>query len=264
MPATLVISGPLLSVLAFAWAGHLFRYFVMAGTTDLVFYRLLPEWIQKGRRIGSRRASWADFKREALYSIQTTAIFAVIAVFVVWGSRQGFMKLYTDFDSRGAGYFWASLAGIFVFHDFFFYWIHRLMHVPGVYERVHLVHHKSVSPTPWTSFSFHPLESLLESLPVVVYLAVVPMHAKALLLFQFLSMAANIYAHFGQEWTPPWLERVFPFRYVLRSIDHHYHHDRFTGNYGFYFRIWDRIWGTYVQPEKAGLNAKARVSSSSF
>ena len=49
-----------------------------------------------------------------------------------------------------------------------FYWMHRFMHLPGIFKAVHKVHHLSHNPSPWAAFSFHPLEAIIEAgiLPV--------------------------------------------------------------------------------------------------
>ena len=48
-----------------------------------------------------------------------------------------------------------------IIHDFHFYCIHRLIHIPILYKWVHSVHHKSVNPSPWSSLSMHPVEHIL-------------------------------------------------------------------------------------------------------
>ncbi|MCX6197873.1 MAG: hypothetical protein NTY88_01450 [Bacteroidetes bacterium] len=45
------------------------------------------------------------------------------------------------------------------------------MHLKKVYPYVHLIHHKSVNPTPWAAFAFHPLEAVGQVLilPIMVF-----------------------------------------------------------------------------------------------
>jgi hypothetical protein len=59
-------------------------------------------------------------------------------------------------------YYLAALAlAVPVIHEFHFFCIHRLIHTPFLYKRVHSVHHNSVNPSPWSSLSMHPVEHLL-------------------------------------------------------------------------------------------------------
>ncbi|MDE0025157.1 MAG: sterol desaturase family protein [Spirochaetaceae bacterium] len=48
-----------------------------------------------------------------------------------------------------------------LFRQVHFYWTHRLTHWKPYYRAAHYVHHKNVSPGPWSGFSMHPLEHLI-------------------------------------------------------------------------------------------------------
>ncbi len=50
---------------------------------------------------------------------------------------------------------------ILLFRQAHFYWTHRLTHWKPYYRAAHYVHHKNVSPGPWSGFSMHPLEHLI-------------------------------------------------------------------------------------------------------
>jgi sterol desaturase/sphingolipid hydroxylase (fatty acid hydroxylase superfamily) len=47
-----------------------------------------------------------------------------------------------------------------VIHEFHFFCIHRLIHMPMLQKWVHSVHHNSINPSPWSSLSLHPVEHL--------------------------------------------------------------------------------------------------------
>ena len=65
-------------------------------------------------------------------------------------------------------------------HEIYFFCLHRLIHWPPLYRRVHSVHHNSINPSPWSSLSRHPgegfpymaeawLHLLIPSNPVCAY-----------------------------------------------------------------------------------------------
>ncbi len=58
---------------------------------------------------------------------------------------------------------WFFVLWFFVplLHEFHFYWIHRLIHWPPLYNRVHKVHHRNTNPGPWSGLSMHPVEHLI-------------------------------------------------------------------------------------------------------
>lgn len=47
-----------------------------------------------------------------------------------------------------------------VIHEFHFFCIHRLIHMPMLNKWVHSVHRNSINPSPWSSLSLHPVEHL--------------------------------------------------------------------------------------------------------
>ena len=54
----------------------------------------------------------------------------------------------------------------------------------------------------------------------------------------------NVYGHLGYEIAPKWFRNSFLFEIINTSTHHNLHHHKFKGNYGLYFRIWDRIMKT--------------------
>lgn len=45
-------------------------------------------------------------------------------------------------------------------HEVYFYFLHRAIHWGPLYRHIHSVHHLSQNPSPWSSLSMHPGESL--------------------------------------------------------------------------------------------------------
>lgn len=58
-----------------------------------------------------------------------------------WGEVKGYSKLYSDPQAYGGiPYMLFSIAAFLVFTDFGIYWIHRFLHHPILYKRLHKVH----------------------------------------------------------------------------------------------------------------------------
>ena len=129
-------------------------------------------------------------------------------------------------------------------HDTYFYWMHRAIHHPKLFKYIHLVHHKSNNPTPLASYSFHVSESILEGLIAPILLLALPLHPLSLLIFSSVAFLFNVYGHLGYEIMPRWFRKSFLFEIFNTSTHHNLHHSKFKGNYGLYFRIWDRIMKT--------------------
>lgn len=221
------------------------RYFLIAGLAYVLFYLILKNRFLH-RKIQSKFPGWDKMKPDILYSFQTILVFTTIAtlVFVQW---RPYTNLYANVADYGMGYYLLTFPLMFIIHDTYFYWMHRFMHLPVVFKHVHLVHHHSTNPTPWTSYSFHILEAVLEAgiIPLIAF--TLPVHRSALGLFLLMQFVYNVYGHLGFELYPRWFAKTRVGKWINTSVAHNMHHKYFKGNYGLYFLFWDRMMGTLRQ-----------------
>ena len=127
---------------------NLLRYFLLAGIPFLIFYKLFPAVFSKNK-IQAQLAKQKDFIREILHSIQTSVIIAAVAILIIKTPLKEFTLYYEDLSAYPSWWIPISMFLMLVLHDTYFYWMHRWVHHPKVYRRVHLLHHKSVNPSPW-------------------------------------------------------------------------------------------------------------------
>lgn len=220
------------------------RYMVFAGGALLLvlFFRNRLS----GRRIQPVPFTADQFRREASWSFLSMLVFlAVGAVVAALNSQFHFAKLYTSVDGwMGWVWFALSIPAALLVHDFYFYWVHRLMHRPDVYRHLHAVHHASTNPSPLSAFAFHPGEAVLEALGFVVILSVVPMHPLAFLVVSTVMISMNVIGHLGYEIFPAkWADHPV-MKYLNTATSHNQHHRTFNYNFGLYTTIWDRLFGT--------------------
>lgn len=225
------------------FAVSVFRYFIIAGIFFLLFYKIFEPRFSKSK-IQSRMASRKDFIREILHSMQSTLTMSVIAFVVLFTPFKSYTMLYTDLGKYGLWYIPVSVFLGLVIHDTYFYWMHRLLHHPKLFRYTHLVHHESVNPSPWTSYSFHFFEAITEGLVLAVIVMVIPMNPLSVTLFVIVAFIINVYGHLGYEIMPKWFRSSWAFEISNTSVYHNLHHRKFKGNYGLYFRVWDRLMGT--------------------
>lgn len=219
------------------------RYFLMAGLPFLIFYILFPQKFKR-QKIQRRIARQKDFIREVLHSMKTIVIIVAVVAVVLKTPLGEFSKIYTDITAFPL--WWIPLSALLglIIHDTYFYWMHRLAHGKKVFKWIHLLHHKSTNPSPLASYSFNFLEGILEAMIFPVIILLVPMHPLALLLFTTVAFLINVYGHLGYEIMPRWFRHSFLFEVLNTSVHHNLHHEKFVGNYGLYFRFWDRIMKT--------------------
>lgn len=219
------------------------RYFLIAGLAFLVFYKLFPDYFGLNK-IQSKWAKRQDFIREIKHSIQTIAVLIAVGWLVLHSPLKQYTQFYTELDSYPIWWIPLSVVLALVLHDSYFYWMHRTVHHPAIYNKVHRVHHQSINPSPWAAYSFHFLEAVLEALIAPIILLVLPMHPISLMLFTIVAFMINVYGHLGFEIAPKWFRNSIFFELLNTSVHHNLHHEKFKGNYGLYFRIWDRMMGT--------------------
>ncbi len=222
---------------------NILRYVVMAGIPFLIFYVLFPSFFSKQKN-QTRLAKNKDFIREILHSMQTTAAIAGIAYLIMHTSLKEYTMMYTDLATYPMWWFVLSIILALMIHDTYFYWTHRAMHHPKLFKWVHLLHHKSVNPSPWASYSFHIFEAIIELMVVPIILMLIPLHPYAILFFTTASFIINVYGHLGYEIAPRRFRHAWLFEMMNTSEHHNLHHKKFKGNYGLYFRFWDRAMKT--------------------
>jgi sterol desaturase/sphingolipid hydroxylase (fatty acid hydroxylase superfamily) len=141
-------------------------------------------------------------------------------------------------------WFWLAFPAMFVVHDTYFYWMHRLIHHPRLFKSFHIIHHKSTNPSPWAAFSFQPLEAFFEAGIFVLLIVMMPLHLIHLFVFFLVMMVYNVYGHLGWELYPKGFSKHPIGKWINTSVNHNQHHQYFKGNYGLYFLFWDRMMGT--------------------
>jgi len=136
-----------------------------------------------------------------------------------------------------------------VIADFGHYWIHRFMHTTYVW-RIHKWHH---APT-----YMYWLAGIRTTIPQQVIVNLPYIFAYSFLdlspwwmVFAIGAFNAfqNDWMHMNVTWRSNWLEW-----FVVTPRYHHIHHSNhpvhYTANLAALFTLWDRLFGTYVDPEK--------------
>ncbi len=222
---------------------HLLLIVVPAGIAFLAL------WVWKGNPLRRRKiqpgyAPSHAVRREIFYSLQTALIFALNGVFIYVAMAKGWSLTYTEVADYGWLYAVFSLAATIVLHDAYFYWTHRLMHHPRLFDRFHRLHHESHSPSPWAAYAFAPLEAVVQALFLTILIFVLPLHVVVIYLFMLHMIVRNVIGHSGFEFFPRGTPAHAVFGLLTTNTHHDLHHSSTGSNYGLYFTWWDRLAGT--------------------
>ncbi|KAI5120109.1 hypothetical protein M0805_002193 [Coniferiporia weirii] len=155
----------------------------------------------------------------------------------------GYSKLYNDVGEYGWAYLVFSVFWFLLFTDFCIYWIHRWLHIPWLYKRLHKPHHKWIVPTPFASHAFHPVDGYAQSVPYHLFAFLFPLQRH---LYLVLFVAVNFWSIFIHDSD---MITGHPLEKIINGPAHHtLHHIYFTVNYGQYFTWADRAGNSYRHP----------------
>lgn len=234
----------LFSYTFFNFAVNVVIYLTVALPFFLVFWVFFKVKFS-GRRIQEKQRSTKQLIRyELKYSFISILVFTLINVFVYALIYKGYSQIYMDINEYGIPYFIFSFLLMMIVHDTWFFFTHRLLHHPKIFKYVHLVHHQSKDPSPFASFSFHPIEAFIQGFILVIFAFLFPVHYIALIAWQLVEMTLNVVGHSGYEIYPKnFLKNKF-LNWKTTSTHHNMHHSKFSGNYALYFTWWDKIFKT--------------------
>jgi sterol desaturase/sphingolipid hydroxylase (fatty acid hydroxylase superfamily) len=145
--------------------------------------------------------------------------------------------------------------------DLLAYWVHRLLHTVPLWP-AHKWHHYPTSLYWCSGVQGSVIQQALSNLPYVFaafFLGVIPSWVVWILIVK--SAIENDFMHLNVRWGYRWLEWV-----LVTPRYHHIHHserpEHYQNNLGVMLSIWDRLFGTYYDPEAApaelrfGINEK--------
>jgi len=196
-------------------------YGVIAGGAFLLAVDRLPDL---------RRGQLRD---ELLLSGASILVFALQAVLLVWLLRRGLIDISWQ---RSAWHLAWELPVLYLWNEIHFLAVHRLLHWRPLYRAVHVWHHRSVVTTPFSAYSFHPVESFLLGAVLPLALLAHAFSPWALLGLTLMSLLLNVSGHLPHER----LRSTFAFA-GAHSRFHNRHHREFRVHYSFSLPFLDRL-----------------------
>ncbi|ORY17698.1 hypothetical protein BCR34DRAFT_610863 [Clohesyomyces aquaticus] len=222
-----------LSLYLITWVFGLVVYYVFATLSYVfVFDKATfhhPKYLKNQIRLEIHQTNWA---------LPVMAIFTA-PLFLL--EVRGYSKIYdTTADGPGLWYNYLQFPFFIGFTDLCIYWIHRGLHHPLVYKKLHKPHHKWIMPTPYASHAFHPIDGFAQSIPYHLFPFLFPLQKFAyVILFVFINIW-TVLIHDG--------EYVADNPVINGAACHTMHHLYFNYNYGQFTTIWDRLGNSYRKP----------------
>lgn len=156
---------------------------------------------------------------------------------MLWAMANGHVTLISW--SESPVYATLLLAVIPIWAAWHFYAVHRVLHIPWLYRKVHYVHHKNVNTGPWSGHAMHPVEAagIYSDGLLYFFVACHPVHVIFNILLHTISGPIS---HSGFESV-----RIGRFRLRVGDFMHQLHHRFIDCNYGTSEAPWDSIAGSW-------------------
>jgi lathosterol oxidase len=220
--------------LAYAWISLLATRHVLPG-------------LGIGALIEKRPLAPGQVRLEIVGSLVSIAIFAVYGVISVLAERRGVITI----NWHPAPFtILVNLVLLTLWNEVHFYACHRFLHTRWLYRKVHAVHHRSIVPTPFSTFSFHWFEATLLSSVMILALLVWPLDIITIVIFPGISLIGNSIGHMNYA---VFLDKSES-ELLAACQRHTAHHTRWSGNYGFYLPWLDQWLSTRVPGKRSSKN----------
>jgi Delta7-sterol 5-desaturase len=223
----------LILITLFAGAMHLWLYtFSVQG--DRLKYDARPMMKDNGS------FTFRDQVKDNMFWTLTSGVGAwtLFEVLYFWGAANQVIPTFAFWGNEVWFVVWLLLLTIF--SSAHFYWVHRLLHWPPIYARVHALHHRSINVGPWSGLSMHPVESVLYASAVLIHF-VIPSHPVIFLVHIYIKMIGPAFSHAGFESLLAGDTKLVD----AGDFHHQLHHRFFECNYGTAETPWDRWFGSF-------------------
>jgi sterol desaturase/sphingolipid hydroxylase (fatty acid hydroxylase superfamily) len=178
------------------------------------------------------------------YLLWSSLVLKAINYLGAWFDRSISLQFRTTISEQPL---WLQATEVLILSDFLIYWGHRLQHKYDFLWRFHKVHHTAETLDWLAAHREHPLDSIytvgIINLPAII----LGFDLNALAAIVAFRGIWAIYIHSNVRLN------IGAIKMIIGSPDlHHWHHDkeRDRGNYANISPLMDKLFGTYVCPDK--------------
>jgi Delta7-sterol 5-desaturase len=227
------------------WVRNIILMTLVAGSLHLFFYTFKKQGKEKKydpRDLAKSNRSFT-LKNQVWDNMFWTlgsgvAIWTAFEALMFWALANGYAPMITW--AANPIWFVVLFFLIPIWESFYFYWMHRLFHVPALYKTAHSLHHRNINVGPWSGLSMHPLEHLFFLGSVVIHFVVACHPIHILFHLQYFALTAAT-THCGFEG----VVIKDKTRLSLGTFHHQMHHRYFDCNYGSLEIPWDKWFGSF-------------------
>ena len=235
---------------AFGWIAEIYvrnflLIFAVAGALHLWFYTFSAQgralkYDPRPLMVKGRQFTLGGQVRDNMFWTLGSGVFwwTLYEAVMFWALANGYAPMLTW--AANPAWFVAIFLLLPVWESFWFYWIHRLIHVPFLYRHVHSLHHRNINVGPWSGLSMHPVEHAIYLGSVLIHFVVGAHPLHIIFHLQYFTLTA-VTTHTGFQG----LLIKDKDRLALGTFHHQMHHRYFECNYGSLEMPWDKWFGSF-------------------
>jgi len=174
-------------------------------------------------------------------------------------AQSGSSKAYCGVGEHGWGYLVVSFLVIWIVSDFWEFLYHYSGHTFSALWQAHKPHHQFYNPSPFSVIADEYLDQFMRALPLLVFPIIAPVNMDMIFFeYALFFYAYGVYLHWGYELEypnahHPWLNT---------SFQHYIHHAVSVQgkplHTGFFFKLWDNLFGSVYSSPKCACAACCR------
>jgi sterol desaturase/sphingolipid hydroxylase (fatty acid hydroxylase superfamily) len=123
-----------------------------------------------------------------------------------------------------------------------FYIIHRILHLPYFYKRIHKIHHEFVGTVSMAAEYTHPVEGALNIIPALAGALLLKTHPVIWVTFMMWRVQEGLETHSGYHFRGSFIQKYLGLTNSYSTAFHDAHHVDNKSNYGEV--IWDYLFGS--------------------
>eukprot|EP01114_Cavostelium_apophysatum_P003140 TRINITY_DN1289_c0_g1_i1.p1 TRINITY_DN1289_c0_g1~~TRINITY_DN1289_c0_g1_i1.p1 ORF type:complete len:297 (+),score=47.82 TRINITY_DN1289_c0_g1_i1:104-994(+) len=171
-------------------------------------------------------------------------IFVIVPlIYAVYPLSTAFLGLPMALPLPGLASYLCQVFFCILVEDVGHYWLHRMLHIPFLYKRIHKVHHRYAAPFGLSASYAHPLEVIILGIPTFLGPFILQTHYIVFFSFILYRQLDAVATHSGYDLPHP-LD-ILSFHGGIKM--HDYHHKTFNCNYSSRFTYMDKFFGTYKE-----------------
>lgn len=198
-----------------------------------------------------------QIREEIVLSLKSNVAIATLYTLASPFIASGYCPMYLQLDKFSYAYLPLSFLILALVHDAAQYWTHRMAHEwKWYFIKVHSVYHRFQHPTPFSSWSMHPVDAILMSIVVIGMVFILPLHPLVFLAYVHFASYFNAIGHVyvteeAKNWMPGRLKNIFGY-----GMLHILHHKLVHINYFCILQFWDIKFSTSsrFKKQKSQLN----------